>query len=158
MALFILSNNLSFGGGLITKSCPTLVTPWIVACQIPMSMGFPRQEYWSGLPFPSPGDLWDPGIKPRSPALQVNSLPTELCEKPILPLVTNDCISWGFPSGSVIKNLPVKQETQVPSLDHEHPLEKRLATHSRILTWKISWTEEPVYHWSTVHGVTKSQT
>ena len=113
MALFILSNNLSFGGGLVTKSCPTLVTPWIVACQSPLSMGFPRQEYWSGLPFPSPGDLWDPGIKPRSPALQVNSLPTELCEKPILPLVTNDCISWGFPSGSVIKNLPVKQETQV---------------------------------------------
>ena len=45
-------------------------------------MGFPRQEYWSGLPFPSPGDLSDPGIKPRSPALQADSLPPELPGKP----------------------------------------------------------------------------
>ena len=44
-------------------------TPWSVAHQAPQSMGFSRQEYWSGLPFPSPGDLPDPGIKPRSPAL-----------------------------------------------------------------------------------------
>ena len=42
------------------------VTPGTVACQAPLSMGFPRQEYWSGLPFPSPGDLPDPGIKPTS--------------------------------------------------------------------------------------------
>ena len=47
-----------------------------VACQAPMSMEFSRQEYWSGLPFPSPGDLPDPGILPESPALQVDSLPT----------------------------------------------------------------------------------
>ena len=47
------------------KSCPTLVTPWTVAHQAPLSMGFSGQEYWSGLPFPSPGDLPDPGIKPR---------------------------------------------------------------------------------------------
>ena len=45
-------------------------------------MGFPRQEYWSGLPFPSPGDLPDPGIEPRSPALQADSLPSELPRKP----------------------------------------------------------------------------
>ena len=44
-------------------------TPWAVAYQAPLSMGFSRQEYWSGLPFPSPGDLPDPGIEPRSPAL-----------------------------------------------------------------------------------------
>ena len=43
-------------------------TPWTVARQTPLSMGFPRQEYWSGLPFPSPGDLPDPGIEPLSPA------------------------------------------------------------------------------------------
>ena len=67
------------GLGLVTKSCPTLVTPWTVACQAPLSMGFSRQEYWSGLPFPSPGDLPDPGIEPRSPVLQsCYSLPTEL--------------------------------------------------------------------------------
>ena len=44
-------------------------TPWTVAYQAPPSMGFPRQESWSGLPFPSPGDLPDPGIEPRSPTL-----------------------------------------------------------------------------------------
>ena len=61
-----------------TKSCPTLATPWTVARQIPLSMEFSRQEYGSGLPFPSPGDLPNPGIEPRSPALQEDSLPTEL--------------------------------------------------------------------------------
>ena len=45
------------------------VTPWTVAYHAPPSMGFSRQEYWSGLPFPSPGDLPDPGIEPGSPAL-----------------------------------------------------------------------------------------
>ena len=66
------------GGGLVTKSCLTFVTPWTVARQVPLPMGFSRQEYWSGLPFPSPGDLPNPGIKPRSPAFQANSLLTEL--------------------------------------------------------------------------------
>ena len=51
--------------------------PWTVASQVPLSMGFYRQEYWSGLPFPSPGDLSNPGIKPRSPALQAESLPSK---------------------------------------------------------------------------------
>ena len=67
--------NHSFSGGLVTKSCPTLVTLWAVARQAPLSMGFSRQGYWSGLPFPSPGDFPDPGIEPRSPALQADSLP-----------------------------------------------------------------------------------
>ena len=57
-------------------------TPWTVARQAPLSMGFSRQEYWSGLLCPPPGDLPDPGIKPRSPALQVDSLPTESPGKP----------------------------------------------------------------------------
>ena len=52
-------------------------TPWTVAHQAPLSMEFSRQEYWSGLPCPSPGDLPDPGIKPGSPVLQVDSLPAE---------------------------------------------------------------------------------
>ena len=51
--------------------------PWTVVYQASLSMGFSRQEYWSGLPFPSPGDLPDPGIKPRSPALQGDALPSE---------------------------------------------------------------------------------
>ena len=49
-----------------TELCPTLGTPWTVSCQASLSMGFPRQEYWSGLPFSSPGDLPDPGIDPIS--------------------------------------------------------------------------------------------
>ena len=53
------------------------VTPWTVAYQAPPSMGFSRQEYWSGLPFPSPGDLPDPGIEPRSPAFQADALTSE---------------------------------------------------------------------------------
>ena len=52
-------------------------TPWMVTYQAPRSMGFSRQEYWSGLPFPSPGDLPNPGIKPGSPALQTDALPSE---------------------------------------------------------------------------------
>ena len=66
------------GGGLVAKSCLTLVIPWTVACQAPLSVGFSRQEYWSELPFPSPEDLPDPGIELGSPALQADSLPTEL--------------------------------------------------------------------------------
>ena len=50
--------------------------PWTVVYRASLSMGFSRQEYWSGLPFPSPGDLPDPGLKPRSPALQADALPT----------------------------------------------------------------------------------
>ena len=53
------------------------VTPWTVACQAPPSMGFSRQEYWNALPFPSPGDLPDPVIKPGSPALQADTFPSE---------------------------------------------------------------------------------
>ena len=69
--------------GLVAKSCLTLATPWTVARQAPLSMGFSRQAYWSGLPFPSPGDLPNPGIEPGPPALQADSLPTELQGKPV---------------------------------------------------------------------------
>ena len=70
------------GGGLLAKSCPTLMIPWTVAHQAPQSMGFSRQEYWSGLSFPSPGYLPDPGIEPESAALQADSLPSEPPWKP----------------------------------------------------------------------------
>ena len=58
------------------------VTPWAVAHQAPPSMGFSRQEYWSGVPFPSPRDLHDSGIEPRFPALQADALPSEPRGKP----------------------------------------------------------------------------
>ena len=70
-------------GGLVAKLYLTLVTPWTVACHTPLSMGFSRQESWSGLLFPTPGDLSDPGIEPRSPALQADSLPSEPPGKPL---------------------------------------------------------------------------
>ena len=64
---------------LVTQSCPA-VSPWTLAHQAPLSMEFSRQEYWSGFPFPSPGNILDPGIEPAypvTPALQVNSSPIE---------------------------------------------------------------------------------
>ena len=64
-------------GGLVTKSSSTVLTPWTIACQAPLSMRFSRPEHWSGVPFFYSGYLLDPGIKPGSLALQVDSLPTE---------------------------------------------------------------------------------
>ena len=108
---------------LIAKSSMTLLeTPRTVARQSPLFMGFPRQEYWSGLPFPFPGDLPNPGIKPMPPALLVDSslshqgslfclihstkvsLETKLiCD---LRYATFKREYWGFPDGPVVKNLP----------------------------------------------------
>ena len=88
----------------------SFVTPWTVARQASLSMGFPRQEYWSVLPFPSPGDLPDPGIKPASPAWQVDSLQPEPQGK---PHELNNSSYADVPGGSVVKNLPAKEEMQV---------------------------------------------
>ena len=66
------------------QSCPLFANPWTVAYQALPSMGFSRQEYWSGLPFPSPGDFPNPGIKPGSPALQTDALLSEPLGKPYL--------------------------------------------------------------------------
>ena len=67
---------------LVAKSCPTQATPWPVARQVPLFMAFSRQEYWSELPFPSPGDLPDPGIEPVSPELAHGFFTTEPHGKP----------------------------------------------------------------------------
>ena len=67
---------------IVAQSLSYSATPWTIACQAPLSMEFSRQEYWSGLPYPSPGDLLDSGIEPGSPALQVDSLPSEPPGKP----------------------------------------------------------------------------
>ena len=64
----------------VLQSCLTL-TPRTVACQAPLSLGFFRSEYWSGLSCPPPGDLPNPGIEAMSPALQVDSLPVQLARK-----------------------------------------------------------------------------
>ena len=76
-------------------SCVRLfAAPWTVAYQAPWSMEFSRQEYWSGLPLSSPGDLPNPGIEPGSPALQADALLSE-------------------PPGKMVKDLPAMQETQL---------------------------------------------
>ena len=69
----------------ITQLRPTLCDPWTVAHQAPPSMGFSRQEYWSGLPFPSPGDLPNPGTEPASTALRVD---TSASQPPGMPTDT----------------------------------------------------------------------
>ena len=63
------------GGGLVAKLCPALGNSWTVTCQAPLSMGFPRQDYWSGLPFPPPGDLPNPRIDPGLLHWRADSLP-----------------------------------------------------------------------------------
>ena len=70
------------------------VIPWTVVYQAPQSMVFSSQEYWSGLPFPSPGDLPNPGIEPGSPTLQADALPSEPPGKPSLPRDKHLLISW----------------------------------------------------------------
>ena len=82
------------------SSVQLFATPWTVALQAPLSMGFSRQEYWSGLPFPSSGDLPDPGIEPGSPELQVDSSLSATREAPYLLLINvlvsfPKPISWG---------------------------------------------------------------
>ena len=61
----------------LAQLCPTLWTLWTIAHQAPVSMEFSRQEYWNGLPFPTPGDIPNPGMEPRFPTLQADSLPSE---------------------------------------------------------------------------------
>ena len=72
-------------------------TLWTVACQAPLSTGFPRQEYWSGLPFPPPADLPDPGSKPASPALAGRFFTTEPPGKPQIDLQVHPCYcKWHY--------------------------------------------------------------
>ena len=85
-------------------------TPSTAAHQAPPSMGFSRQEYWSRLPFPSQGDLPNPGVEPRSPTLEADTLTSEPPGKPAQRL----------------KRLPPMWETQVRSLGREDPLEKEM--------------------------------
>ena len=96
------------------------VTSWTIACQVPLCIGFSRQEYWSGLPFLFPGDLpnlwkiWATSASLKNP-----------------------------PAKKKKKKSACNAETWVWSLGWEDPLEKGTATHSSILAWRIPWTEEP---------------
>ena len=136
----------------VAQSCPTLCDP--MDCSPPGSSvhGILQQEYWSGLPFPSPGDLPNPGIKPRSPALQADTLPSEppgntTIQKHQFFSSAFFIVQLSHPLASLVaqmvKYLPAMWETRVQPLGQEDPLEKGTATHSRILAWRIPWTEEP---------------
>ena len=86
-SIFVMIWNQGYSISKVKVKSPSRVrlfaTPWTVAYQAPPSRGFSRQEYWSGLPFPSPEDLPDPGIKPRSPALKADALTSEPRRKPV---------------------------------------------------------------------------
>ena len=85
--------------------------PWTVVYQASLSMGFSRQEYWSGLPFPSPGDLPVPGIEPRSPALQADALPSEppgILNVVLFNLFMVMSFNWNFFKFDKVKTSPVK--------------------------------------------------
>ena len=98
------------------SSVQLFVTPWTVAYQASPSMGFSRQEYQSGLPFPSPGDLPDPGIKPGSPELQADALPSE----PPLQFssVAQSCPTLCDPMNRSTPGLPVHH--QLPEFTQTH--------------------------------------
>ena len=138
--------------------CQLFATPWTVAYKAPLSMEFSRQEYWSGLPFPSPGDPPDPGVKPRfkprSPALQADALPSEPPGEPTHTYYMEKEMSTH--SSILVWRIPWTEEPGgllsmgLHSIGHEwndlvcmHALEKEMATHSSILAWRIPGTEEP---------------
>ena len=123
-----------------------LVTPQTVAHQGPLSIGFPRQEYWSGLPFPPPGDLSNPGVEPKSPASQTDSLPLSHQESPDVFYYRVEQF-LDFPGGTSGKEptcLFRRYKRWVRFLSREDPLKEGMATYSSILAWRIPWTEEPV--------------
>ena len=137
-----------------------LATPWTAAHQVPPSMGFSRQEHWSGLPFPSPmheSEKWKWSHSVMSDSLCPHGLqPTRLlcpwdfpgkstgvgCHCFLRDKSRTNTKTKGFPDVSVVKNLLAKQEMRIRSLGWEDPLEKEMATHSSILAWRIPWTEE----------------
>ena len=142
---------------LVTQSWPT---PWTAAHQTPLSMRFSRQGYWSGLPFPSPGDLPNPGIEPGSPALQADSLPTKLQGKPVYSSLTNSfgegngtplqysCLENPMDGGAWWAEVHGVAKSRIRLSDftftfHFHALKKEMATYSSVLAWRIPGMGEP---------------
>ena len=139
----------------------------MVSYQAPLSMGFPRQEYWSGLPFPSPGDLPVPGNKPGSPALQTDSLPPEPPGKsPVVVVIIIILFNIHLPA----IDRQLHEVERISSVSFSSPQSLHMTggkgsacnagdlglfpgsgrspgggnrTHSSILAWRIPWREEP---------------
>ena len=118
------------------------MTPWTVACQALLSMGFSGQGYLNGLPFPSPGDLPDPGMEPRSPALKVDSLPSEPLGKLTLDTKKNQIFQSLNSSMPGLTFFPFLSSST--SLVVEAPVEK-CSSHrasQAVTSMPLSWQEE----------------
>ena len=131
----------------VTQLYLTLWTPWTVACLAPSSMGFSKQEYWSGLPCPSPEDLPDPGIKPGSPTLQADSLPYE-------PAVLSQYwpkISSGFPVQCYqnLNELFGQANGGVsgiePTCQCRRHKRRRFCCSARKILWRRKWQPAPLF-------------
>ena len=122
---------------LVTQSCATLCDPWTVAHQAPLSMEFSRREYWSGLPFPPPGALPDPGIEPTCPAMAGRFFTTETTGKSYHD--RGACITqWSYEPWCAG---PPKMDGSQKRVQKKHgPLEERMANHSSILAARTPWT------------------
>ena len=117
---------------LISLSCVWLfVTPWTVAHQAPPFMGFSRQEYWSGLPFPSPGELPYPGIKPGSPTLQADAL---LSEPKIM--ASGPITSWQIDGETVetVSDFIVGGSKITADVDCSHEIKRCLLLGRKVMT------------------------
>ena len=127
----------------VVSSVWLFTTPWTAAHQAPLSTGFPRQEYWSGLPFPSPGDLPHPGIEPRTPALRTDSLlsepqglePIRTQEKDVIQsthlsispdLLGHQEAHWG----ATAKRCSISAHSNEHSSYSEHPVLKQVEDHN----------------------------
>ena len=129
-----------------------LAVPWTVACQAPQFMGFSRQEYWSGFPCPSPGDLSDPGIEPlslASPALAGGFFTTSTtCGEGNGTPFQYSCLENPGDGGAwrAAVHGVTEGRTWLSNFTftfHFHALEKEMATHSNVLAWRIPGTAEP---------------
>ena len=114
-------------------------TPWTLTCQAPLSTGLSQQECWSGLPFPFPGDLLNPGVEPTSPSAPALAGRLFTTTPLFLPGESHGQRSlagyspWGHKESDTTEQLHF----------HFYALEKEMATHSSVLAWRVPWAEEP---------------
>ena len=125
----------------------SFATFWTVAYQAPLSVGFPRQEHWTRLPFPSPGNLYNPGIKPRSPAFQADSLPLSHRRSPYIHIDCLACCSpWGRKELDMTGQLNNNYYNYIyrENIHRQIYFKELVNTHTHILHWSVS-LERPIY-------------
>ena len=102
----------------------SFVTPWTVACQAPLSIGFPRQEYQSGLSCPPSGDLLDPGIEPVSPALQADTLTLSYQGSHRIPYLSSNCKNAGILSSDFNLGMMMRHFPKYAQMTTRHELQQ----------------------------------